>query len=107
VKNGKPALIQNAVTILLINEQTMCVHQIAFDMRRNSGHPISRSAIVRALICAALPHFEEWCTVNPKRSSATHSWDGSLSGSNDARLPHPATSPRSVQILKRICTAAT
>ena len=60
MKNGKPALIQNAVTILLTNEQTMCLDQIALDMRRNSGHAISRSAIVRALICAALPYFEEW-----------------------------------------------
>ena len=40
VKNGKPALIQNAATILLTDEQTMCLDQIALNMRRNSGHPI-------------------------------------------------------------------
>ena len=60
MKNGKPATIQNAVSILLSNEQTMCLDHIALDIRKNSGHPISRSAIVRALICAALPYFEEW-----------------------------------------------
>jgi hypothetical protein len=60
VKHRKPASIPNAVTILLTHEQIMCLDQIALDIRRNSGHPISRSAIVRALVCAALPYFEEW-----------------------------------------------
>jgi hypothetical protein len=60
VKNRKPATIPNAVTILLTHEQIMCLDQIALDIRKNSGHPISRSAIVQALVCAALPYFEEW-----------------------------------------------
>ena len=41
MKNGKPALIQNAATILLTNEQTMSLDQIALNMRRNSGHSIA------------------------------------------------------------------
>jgi hypothetical protein len=60
MRNRKPATIPNAVTVVLNPEQTMCLDQIALDIRRNSEHFISRSAIVRALICAALPYFEEW-----------------------------------------------
>ena len=59
-RNRKPATIPNAVTVVLNHEQTMCLDQVALDIRRNSERFISRSAIVRALICAALPYFEEW-----------------------------------------------
>ena len=79
MKNGKPATIQNAVTILLNKEQTMCLDQIALDMRRNSGRPISRSAIVRALICAALPHFEEWLHCESEEELC-HAFVGQLNG---------------------------
>src|SRR3954465_8529834 len=60
VKNGKPATIQNAVSVLLSQEQTMCLDQIASPLRRNSGHSISRCAIVRALCRSALQYLVEW-----------------------------------------------
>ena len=54
------ASAQTAVTVLLTNDQTAFLDEIAAEIRRQTGGCISRSAILRAMICALTPYAEEW-----------------------------------------------
>jgi hypothetical protein len=48
------------VTVLLTNHQTAFIDEIAADIRRRTGHALTRSAMLRAIADAVLPYFPEW-----------------------------------------------
>jgi hypothetical protein len=50
----------SAVTVLLTNDQTATLDEISAAIRRNTAQAVSRSAILRALTSACLPHGEDW-----------------------------------------------
>jgi len=54
------ASAQTAVTVLLTNDQTALLDEVAVEIRRETGGCISRSAILRAMISALTPYAEEW-----------------------------------------------
>jgi hypothetical protein len=56
----RPELNTSAVTVLLTNEQTATLDEIAIGIRRTTGHSISRSAMIRAITTAVLPYCQEW-----------------------------------------------
>ena len=47
----KPALSTNAVTVLLTDDRTAFIDEVAAAMRRKTGRSISRSAMIRAITC--------------------------------------------------------
>jgi hypothetical protein len=55
------------VTVLLTNDQTATLDEISAAIRRNTGHAISRSAILRALATAALPYGNGWLRCRSER----------------------------------------
>jgi hypothetical protein len=57
-----------AVTVLLTNAQTAMLDEIALAIRRKSGAVISRSAMIRAFIAAALPHRDWWLHAKSEES---------------------------------------
>ena len=54
------AAVQTAVTALLTNDQTALLDEVAVEIRRETGGCISRSAILRAMMSALKPYFEDW-----------------------------------------------
>ena len=50
----------SAVTVLLTNEQTVRLDEISAAIRRRSAKSISRSAVIRALISALLPYYQNF-----------------------------------------------
>lgn len=49
-----------AVTVLFTNNQAALMDEIIAAIRRNTGKPISRSALMRAIVSAVLPYFPDW-----------------------------------------------
>jgi hypothetical protein len=58
--NPGAASAQTAVTVLLTNDQTALLDEVAAEIRRETGGCISRSAMLRAMISALTPYAEEW-----------------------------------------------
>ena len=56
----KPPLSTSAVTVLLTDDRTAFIDEIAAAVRRKTGHSISRSAMIRAITTAALPYYKDW-----------------------------------------------
>jgi hypothetical protein len=54
------ASAQTAVTVLLTNDQTAFLDEVAAEIRRESGGCISRSAMLRAILSALKPYAEDW-----------------------------------------------
>src|SRR4051812_37034559 len=54
------ASAQTAVTVLLTNDQTAFLDEVAAEIRRETGGCISRSALLRAMISALKPYSEDW-----------------------------------------------
>lgn len=50
----------SAVTVLLTRDQIATLDEMSAAIRRNTGVAISRSAVLRALATAALPHRNQW-----------------------------------------------
>ena len=110
----------SAVTVLLTNEQTALLDTTAAAIRRNTGVAISRSAMLRAIVSAALPFRQEWskcqsaAQVEQKilnRLRADESYDpatrrgGSegMNGSNRIRLLRAADEAGSGSPCQRCC----
>src|SRR3954471_19693156 len=62
VTNSKPSSseVRTEVTVLLTNDQTARLDEAAAAIRRGSGKAISRSAIMRAIVTAAVACFPAW-----------------------------------------------
>jgi hypothetical protein len=48
------------VGVLLTHQQINALDQIALNIRRKTGRPISRSAMIRAIIHPVLAYHEQW-----------------------------------------------
>jgi hypothetical protein len=48
------------VTVLLTNDQIATLDEISAAIRRNTGHAVSRSALLRAMATATLPFGKDW-----------------------------------------------
>ena len=51
-----------AVTVLLTDDQIAVMDNLSVTIRRHTGKAVSRSAMIRAIVSAALPHHSEWLT---------------------------------------------
>jgi hypothetical protein len=58
--NPGAASAQTEVTVLLTNDQAAFLDEVTAAMRRNTGGAISRSAMLRAMMSALKPYFEDW-----------------------------------------------
>ena len=56
----KPPLSTSAVTVLLTDDKTAFIDEVAAAVRRNTGHSISRSAMIRAITTAVLAYYKDW-----------------------------------------------
>ena len=52
--------VKSAVTILLSNTQAASMDEVTAAIRRNTGHYISRSALIRGITAAVLTRRQDW-----------------------------------------------
>ena len=53
-----------AITVVLTSKQTALMDEIAVAIRSITGRAISRSAMIRAIVAATLPHHRDWLKCN-------------------------------------------
>ena len=88
--NPSAASAQTAVTVLLTNDETAFMDELAAEIRRRTGGCISRSAMLRAMLSALRPYHPEWldCHSEPElkgRISRRLQNGGSISNQQPAR----------------------
>ena len=57
-KHVKPKAVE--VAVLLTNDQVANLDQVAINLRRSTGRPLSRSAMIRAIVSSVLVYHQQW-----------------------------------------------